>query len=144
MVLLRWAMERCPDSGAREQLFLGQDSTPAVSVFGPTRFPRAQFTHGHSPFSAFQYSLTGHFSLAEGLIPSGGRPAVLSGGQGAAFRRSTATAVLATALTLRTIGPPMAQAARVPRRGTTILHSFMAKGRATWWNSFSRTARSST
>src|SRR5258708_34116388 len=93
MVLLRWAMERCPDSGAREQLFLGQDSTPAVSVFGPTRFTRAQFTHGRSPFSAFQYSLTGHFSLAERSIRSGGRPAVLSGGPGAGFRRSPGTAV---------------------------------------------------
>src|SRR5258708_40020037 len=92
MVLLRQAMERCPDFGARQQLFLGQDSTPAVSVFGPTRFTLAQFTHARSPFSAFQYSLTGHFSLAERSIPSGGRPAVLSGGQGAAFRLSTAMA----------------------------------------------------
>src|SRR5258708_27316318 len=137
-------MERCPDVGALQELCLRPDSAPAVSVFDPTRFTLAQFTHARSPFSAFQYSLTRHFSLAEGLIPSGGRPAVLSGGPGAAFRRSTATAVLATALTLRTIGPPMAQAARVPRRGTTILHSFMARGRATWWNSFSRTARFST
>src|SRR5258708_35459005 len=101
MVLLRWAMERCPDSGAREQLFLGQDSTPAVSVFGPTRFTRAQFTHGHSPFSAFQYSLTGHFSLAERSIPSGGRPAVLSGGPGAAFRLSTAMAGLGVSVSFR-------------------------------------------
>src|SRR6266481_8189416 len=142
MVLLRQAMERCPDSGDRQQRFLGQDSTPAVSVFGPTRFTLAQFTHARSPFSAFQYSLTGHFSLAERSIPSGGRPAVLSGGQGAGFRRSTATAVLVTARTLRTIGPPMAQAARVPRRDTTILHSCMARGRAIWWSSFSRMARS--
>src|SRR5258706_2310193 len=92
MVLLRQAMERCPDFGARQQLFLGQDSTPAVSVFGPTRFTLAQFTHARSPFSAFQYSLTRHFSLAEGLIPSGCRPAVRSSGPGSAFRRSTATA----------------------------------------------------
>src|SRR5467141_458482 len=103
MVLLRQAMERCPDSGAREWLFLGEDSTPAVSVSGPTRFTRAQFTHGHSPFLAFQYSLTGHFSLAERSIPSGGRPAVLSGGPGAAFRLSTAMAVMATALIFRTV-----------------------------------------
>jgi hypothetical protein len=64
MVLLRQAMERRQDFGARQQLFLGQDSTPAVSVFGPTRFTRAHFLHGRSQFSAFQYSLTGHFSLA--------------------------------------------------------------------------------
>src|SRR5882757_7199216 len=144
MVLRRQAMEQRQGFGDRQQRFLGQDSTPAVSVSGPTRFTRAQFTHGRSPFSAFLYSLTGHFSLAERSIPSGGRPAVLSGGQGAGFRRSTAMAVMATALTLRTIGPPMAQAARVPRRGTTILHSSMARGRAIWWNFFSRMARSST
>src|SRR6266850_2475674 len=132
MVLLRQAMERCPDFGARQQLFLGQDSTPAVSVFGPTRFTLAQFTHARSPFSAFQYSLTGHFSLAERSIPSGGRPAVLSGGQGAGFRRSTA-------LILRTVRLCMVQVPRAPRRGTTILHSSMARGRAIWWNFFSRT-----
>src|SRR5258708_28431500 len=120
MVLLRQAMERCPDFGARQQLFLGRDSTPAVSVFGPTRFTLAQFTHARSPFSAFQYSLTRHFSLAEGLIPSGGRPAVLSGGPGAAFRRSTATAGFATALSFRTIVPPLSPAGRRPLRGATI------------------------
>src|SRR5258708_37436819 len=105
MVLLGQAMERCPDFGAREQLFLGQDSTPAVSVFGPTRFTRAQFTHGHSPFLAFQYSLTRHFSLAERSIPSGGRPAVLSGGPGAGFRRSTATAGFCSGLAFCTNWP---------------------------------------
>src|SRR5258707_13906979 len=102
MVLLRSAMERCPDSGAREQLFLEQDSTPAVSVFGPTRFTLAQFTHARSPFSAFQYSLTRHSSLAERSILSGGRPAVLSGGPGAAFRRSTATAGFGSGLVFLT------------------------------------------
>src|SRR5258708_10239577 len=87
-------MERCPDSGAREQLFLGQDSTPAVSVSGPTPFTRAQFTHGRSPFLAFLYSLTGHFSLADRPIPSAGRPAVLSGGQVPPFRCATASSGL--------------------------------------------------
>src|SRR6267378_4284448 len=143
MVLLRQAMERYPDSGARGQLFLEQDSTPAVSVFGPTRFTRAQFTHGHSPFLASLYSLRRHSFLAERSIPSGGRPAVLSGGQGAGFRRSTAMAVMATALILRTVRLCMVQVPRAPHRGTTILHSFMAKGCATWWSFFSRTARSS-
>src|SRR3981189_2377656 len=109
MVLLRQAMERCPDFGARQQLFLGQDSTPAVSVFGPPRLPPPQFPHARSPFSAFQYSLTAHFSLAERSIPSGGRPAVLSGGQGAGFRRSTAMAVIATGLSLRSVALCMVQ-----------------------------------
>src|SRR6266481_5545880 len=144
MVLLRQAMERCPDFGARQQLFLGQDSTPAVSVFGPTRFTLAQFTHARSPFLAFLYSLTGHFSLAERSIPSGGLLAVLSGDPDPAFLLSTAMAVMATALILRTVRLCMVQVPRAPRRGTTILHSFMAKGRAIWWNFFSRTARSST
>src|SRR5258708_37869740 len=114
MVLRRQAMEQRQGFGDRQQRFLGQDSTPAVSVSGPTRFTRAQFPHARSPFLAFLYSLTRHFSLAERSIPSGGRPAVLSGGPGAAFRRSTATAVLATALTLRTVRLCMVQVPRAP------------------------------
>src|SRR6266436_3021190 len=129
MVLRRQAMEQRQGFGDRQQRFLGQDSTPAVSVFGRTRFTRAHFLHGHSPFLAFLYSLTGHFSLAERSIPSGGLLAVLSGDPDAAFRLSTAMAVMATALILRTVRLCMVQVPRAPRRGTTILHSFMAKGR---------------
>jgi hypothetical protein len=132
-VPLRQAMEGHRDSGTREQLLLVQDSTLALSVFGRIRFLRGLFPHARSPFLDFLYSLAPHSSLAERSIPFGGRPAVLSWDPGAAFRRSTAMAVmaLAIALTLGTIGPPMAQVAKARPRTIRILRTFMAEGLAT-------------
>src|SRR5258708_38333457 len=123
-------MERCPDVGALQELCLRPDSAPAVSVFDPTRVTLAEFNHARSPFSAFLYSLTRHFSLAEGLIPSGGRPAVLSGGPGAAFRRSTATAGFCRALAFLKNLPPFWPAGRGGRPGTALPPLFFWRGGA--------------